>query len=377
MYSSITKPLQRGEPKHRQVTERVREAILCGEIPTGTRLPTLQELARRFGVSYFTVQTALTPLVKEGVLMRKRRVGTIVAAQMPRLLSVGIYYSGDSLTESFGGFYRALQRELQNGLAAEKIEGMLYVDTRSTSGQRQPLLALVRAVEKRDIRCLLAPLVNDSELSWINKLGCPVVRFSAAKLPTSVCLDHDEVFRKAITRLRSNGCRSVGLIGNFPMPKKKASSSMRWMRSYHAFHTAALQQGLQIRPEWVRTPSRALDASEVELYGYHQFHELWRHRAHPDALVVTDDVMFRGVIPAILDLGIHPPRDLHVAFHRNDEVPILCPFPCLLMLWSVKNIAEAMIQQARRQIAGMPMEAIVVHGEIVSHMGEVRPARAG
>lgn len=370
MHFPVRKPLQRGVPKHRQVTERIRQAILHGEIPTGTCLPTLQELARRFKVSYFTVHTALTPLVKEGMLMRKRRVGTIVQAQMPRLLSVGIYYGRDLLTESFGGFYQALQWEIQKGLDAEKIEGMLYVDTRPLNQHQTPLPELARDLKMQKIRCLLVPLMGDTEKAWLNKMGCPAIKLSSAEEPASVCSDIGEAFQKAITRLRSNGCRSVGLIGTVPMPKDKAPSSSYWMPFYRAFHTAALQQGLQIRPEWIRTPSRELDASEVEPYGYRQFHELWCHRVHPDALVVTDDVMSRGVITAILELGIRPPHDLQVAFHRNDGVPILCPFPSLLMLWSIKSIAEAMIQQARRQIAGRAMEAIVVHGEIVSHPGQ-------
>lgn len=57
--------------------------ILSGAWPEGHILPPETELARHLGVSYGTARQALQKLTKEGVLLRKPRIGTIVTGRAP------------------------------------------------------------------------------------------------------------------------------------------------------------------------------------------------------------------------------------------------------------------------------------------------------
>ena len=61
-------PLDPDDPRHPnvQIAASIRAAILNGELAPGAQLPTGQELARFFGVSRMTVQTAVRTLREEG-----------------------------------------------------------------------------------------------------------------------------------------------------------------------------------------------------------------------------------------------------------------------------------------------------------------------
>jgi DNA-binding GntR family transcriptional regulator len=62
-----------------QVAERLESAIRSGELPAGERLPNELVLADRFGVSRPTLRQAVDRLVDQGLLVRRRGVGTTVA----------------------------------------------------------------------------------------------------------------------------------------------------------------------------------------------------------------------------------------------------------------------------------------------------------
>jgi len=58
-------------------------AIQTGEFPSGTRLPSQETLARRFGVATLTLRRALTTLEKQGFVVSHHGRGTFVLAQSP------------------------------------------------------------------------------------------------------------------------------------------------------------------------------------------------------------------------------------------------------------------------------------------------------
>jgi GntR family transcriptional regulator/MocR family aminotransferase len=77
-----------GEPLHRQLYERLREAILSGALAPRSRLPSTRTLSRELGVSRGTVEGAFAQLDAEGFLERRVGSGSVVAlpehARLPR-----------------------------------------------------------------------------------------------------------------------------------------------------------------------------------------------------------------------------------------------------------------------------------------------------
>ncbi|MFN8421232.1 MAG: PLP-dependent aminotransferase family protein [Anaerolineae bacterium] len=76
-------------PLYQQLYERLRNAILNGQIAAETRLPSTRTLAETLGVSRNTVLNAYDQLAAEGYIVSKEGSGTVVASLLPEtLLSV-------------------------------------------------------------------------------------------------------------------------------------------------------------------------------------------------------------------------------------------------------------------------------------------------
>jgi 2-aminoadipate transaminase len=67
-----------GLPLYRQICQRLREAILSGELAEGTRLPTERALASELGVNRTTVMNAYNELASEGLVEGHVGRGTLV-----------------------------------------------------------------------------------------------------------------------------------------------------------------------------------------------------------------------------------------------------------------------------------------------------------
>ncbi|GHD10376.1 GntR family transcriptional regulator [Zhihengliuella salsuginis] len=71
-------------PLYHQVVQGFEDAVNAGELPPGTKLENEIELARQLGLSRPTMRKAMDELVRAGLLVRKRGVGTQVVAPSVR-----------------------------------------------------------------------------------------------------------------------------------------------------------------------------------------------------------------------------------------------------------------------------------------------------
>jgi GntR family transcriptional regulator len=71
---------ENGIPLYIQIRESLRERFREGEYEVGALLPSEEALAREYGVSRMTLRHALDDLVKEGLIIRKHGVGTVVSS---------------------------------------------------------------------------------------------------------------------------------------------------------------------------------------------------------------------------------------------------------------------------------------------------------
>lgn len=74
----------------RQIERALRGRIARGVWQPGDRLPSEHQLVRELGVSRMTVNRALAALADDGLLVRRRRAGTVVAAQSRVLAAFAI-----------------------------------------------------------------------------------------------------------------------------------------------------------------------------------------------------------------------------------------------------------------------------------------------
>lgn len=71
-------------PKYLALAHRLRQAVRSGELPEGTRLPPVRDLAWRLGVTPGTVSRAYQLVTQEGLLEAAVGRGTFVASMRPR-----------------------------------------------------------------------------------------------------------------------------------------------------------------------------------------------------------------------------------------------------------------------------------------------------
>src|SRR5882724_8525826 len=65
--------------RYTEIQRALEGAIVSGEWPPGARVPSEQELLKRYRCSRMTVNKALSALAASGLIIRRRRTGSFVA----------------------------------------------------------------------------------------------------------------------------------------------------------------------------------------------------------------------------------------------------------------------------------------------------------
>src|ERR1700759_5088517 len=70
-------------PLHRQLYDRIRDAIADGRLAPGERVPSARSLAAQLGVARGTIDLAYARLSGDGILLGRGQRGTIVSGAIP------------------------------------------------------------------------------------------------------------------------------------------------------------------------------------------------------------------------------------------------------------------------------------------------------
>jgi len=83
----VINPEMTGRPAHARIGERIRAAIASGAFARNARLPSSRTLARDLGVARNTVDEALSQLVAEGLIVRRRGAGSFISGEVTKASS--------------------------------------------------------------------------------------------------------------------------------------------------------------------------------------------------------------------------------------------------------------------------------------------------
>lgn len=83
MSAGIIIHLRSATPTYEQIRSQISSLVAIGDLPPGSRLPTVRSLAADLGVAVATVARAYKELEAAGVVESRRRGGTIVAGVAP------------------------------------------------------------------------------------------------------------------------------------------------------------------------------------------------------------------------------------------------------------------------------------------------------
>jgi len=351
-------------PRHLQVSRAIRDQILRGRFDSGSALPTIYELAEQFKTSVYTVQTALTPLEKDGLIERKRRVGTIVKHHSEVMTTVAVFGTNALAGPIEDGFYRELNRQLQEQLLGAKIRTKTFLDPRDLEDRHAPYLPLKRAVEANEVQGLFVIKSDGPSLSWLNELPIATSYCGDTKAPNRVGSSNFQMLRLGLERLHAQGCRRVGLVCNRKTPPDGLWPSTD-REFYRSFFDLLCDIGLTTRHAWMAIPEEC--PQELEAFGYESMHRIWSGGSaggRPDGVFVFPDVSARGVMTAVMELGVRVPEELKLVFHRNSGVKWPCPLAVDWTVIDTQRWAAEMIKQVRVQKAGLLVEPVCLEFEL-------------
>lgn len=114
-----------GIPLYQQIFLTLRDEITSGRRPTGSIVPTEHEVAAQFDVSRITARRALDELAAQGLVERKRRVGTRVIFQEQAVpIEANIEQAVESLI-AFGRRTRVRVVSFERQIASAEIAELL------------------------------------------------------------------------------------------------------------------------------------------------------------------------------------------------------------------------------------------------------------
>ena len=109
-------------PLYLQLRDSLRSAIEQRTLVEDDILPTEQDLAQQFALSRITVRKAISGLIAEGHLARRRGVGIFVSRRGPCLLIERRSFQRDGLAVEYTlSYYRAYYRAYYRGDAYDLI----------------------------------------------------------------------------------------------------------------------------------------------------------------------------------------------------------------------------------------------------------------
>jgi GntR family transcriptional regulator/MocR family aminotransferase len=98
LLSAIETDPAAARPLYRQLYLQLRKAVLSGDLPPETRLPSTRELARQLGLSRTTVVNTFEQLIADGYLAAREGAGSFVTSRLPAFsfeAGVGSHQSAD------------------------------------------------------------------------------------------------------------------------------------------------------------------------------------------------------------------------------------------------------------------------------------------
>ena len=353
-----------------QITDYLRNEIYEGNLKPGEKLPANLELAARWQTHGNTIQRAMEPLVKEGLLTRTPRVGTFVRQREEKLTRVGVF-GHVAVNESL--FVQALRKAVKDELNQAGIEMDLRVDPRPEKEFTEPWLPFLQAAANREFQAVIVTETNLMYLGWQSKLRVPTVFLGSENFPNQVNYDLEQFAEISLQALASQGCRSVGLITPLSTRTGDDRPAGHFGHFFEHFIDVSRDLGLTIKDEWMRVASHegAMRGRSYEGYGYEEFLKLWSQPERPEGLIVADNVAARGVILALQQQQVRVPEDLKLVLHKNESIDLLCPVPATFIVCSEREIAKALIDQVQKQFRGEQCQPVSIPYRLTSHCGGV------
>lgn len=337
----------------------------------GDRLPPESKLAEQFGTSVLTVREALRSLAQSGLLERRQGSGTYVADRRAKQ-HVAIVTQFDLWGLHKSAFYLRVLHVVRQRLTSLGVAHRLYVGIcMPESKEAGPDYSdLMGAVADESVSAVVA-IGACPPAAWADTLrarGVAVVSSSWMMRcgHADAAVGFEPLLPKAVDLLLGYNRRRIAV-----MRRYNHVAGPQWNRQVRINIDHDLRRaGVEPLPKWICCDADPL----VPGSGWEHFRNIWRsHEEKPDGLIVMDDVLFRDVTIALVDLGIRVPEQVLAVAHANRGAQDWQPFPVARLEADPDEYAEATVKLLDDRMHGrddQPREVLLDHRIDTSQLAE-------
>lgn len=295
--------------KQDAILRRLRQQIVDGRYPPGSRLPLRPVLQQRFRASTATVQSALSRLIAASFVEARGRRGTFVVEHPPHLSCYALALppvAGAVQSRLCAGLLEVLQHAAPD----PRRRLVVYPDIigHADSAADQHLAADVEQQRLAGvIYALFAPEQLAGSLLLLGQTPAVLINTHGPASVPRLAPDMDAFVDLALTRLQALGRQRVALLtvtGTQPAQVAR-------------FTEAVKQRGLHTAARWMQ----CVGWPEVH-WASHAVQAMLQGTRHtrPDALIILDDNVTTPALAGLAATGLRVGRELDVVAH--------CNFPC-------------------------------------------------
>ena len=304
--------------------------IECGELSVGSRFPSGEDLAVTWGVSRNTAHRAIEELQRQGLVIRQRRWGTVVANRTPVLVG-RVGFLADQFAQTYNFPAGELIRGIQDALG-ESFQLMIA----ESKGDCDVEVRQLRKLQGNVDGIILYPTNHPRSQPFIQRMvdsGFPTVildRLPEGLVADAVTSDNESATLQAIRTLESRGHRRIGF---FSFHKPGFST----VAERHAAYRLALDEvGVEDVTELTRWFPRELDGNPQGFVQaiYDSLFTLLNQKDPITALFCVQDSFAVAALEACERMGLSVPDDLEVATF-NEWPPMMLRTP-----WCVHRIVQ-------------------------------------
>jgi GntR family transcriptional regulator of arabinose operon len=287
-------------PKYSQLKEHLKELIRDGELSPGEKLPSENDLARRFKLSRHTVRQALGELENEGFIYREQGRGTF-CRQNPKTVRPNIAVLTTYISDYI---FPAIIKGIEEVFSSEGYNLILASTNNDPVKEAQCLENLI----SQDIVALIVEPTQSaqpsSNLHYFHKLetrGIPYVMIHACYPeldPAYLVMDDERGGYLATQYLLQLGHRRIA--GIFK------SDDMQGVQRRQGFLAALAEYQLLPNPNWIGS----YKTGQIHSYPFEFSRSLLTQDPRPTAIVCYNDQIALEVLEAIRHAGLKVPQDI-------------------------------------------------------------------
>lgn len=329
-------PRRRPPVQRAKLLNWLRQEIVSGRIPPGTRLPARRELQRRFKLAPATVDAAFDLLIGEGFVEARGPLGTYVAAHPPHLHEFGLVFPWPR-TAIRSSFFLALEqaaKALTAGATPRKVRMFYDINGHTDTEDYQLLMSFAQSHRLAGIIFATSPY----PLQGLPILEDRTIRRVAIMAPNDymgvpgVYPDMDSLIPLALDEFVRQGRKRVALISliNEGWPDKQVTDFL---------HAAAARE-LRAASYWIQ--GAPLIGPEAAAYAVQAWFRAPANE-RPDAVLIADDNLVEAATSGLRLAGVRVPEDVTVIAHANFPHPTRSHVPAHRIGPDVTKLLEACV----------------------------------